>query len=279
MFYKDSTLNLRKLVDEGASGVQLVDEISSQIKKTSGLASKYYQDVPDPGKKETDVAEEIRKRYEAEYKKSSEYLATRDNMLASLEKGDVGVEPKSTKGLGSRPTDDEVIDLSPSGELLELEETSGKLPSGADVLLQDDDFMGQLAMMQNKYPGLTQQEIFDVIKGESSFRTDVVNSGGYKGLFQIGKTAAKEAGIDYKNLEDMSAADQLKAYDKYLERWGYDGTYSLGVLQAAPSFRNASDDTVIYTKKKDPKVFKLNPSWFDEDGNATVASINKYYGY
>lgn len=123
MFYKDSTLNLRKLVDEGASGVQLVDEISSQIKRTSGLASKYYQDVPDPGEKETDVAEEIRKRYEAEYKKSSEYLATRDNMLASLEKGDADVEPKSTKGLGSRPTDDD-IDVSPAAEALELEETS-----------------------------------------------------------------------------------------------------------------------------------------------------------
>ncbi len=279
MFYKDSTLNLRKLVDQGASGVQLVEEISSQIKKTSGLASKYYQDVPDPGEKEKDVAEEIRKRYEAEYKKSSEYLATRDNMLESLKEDDDDVELKGVRGLGSRPTDDEAIDLSPVAEMLELEETTGELPLGADVLLQDDDFMGQLSLMQGKYPGLTQQEIFDVIKGESGFRTDVVNSGGYKGLFQIGKTAAKEADIDYANLEKMSAVDQLKEYDKYLERWGYDGTYSLGVLQAAPSFRNSSDDTVIYTKKKDPKVFKLNPSWFDEDGNATVASINKYYGY
>ena len=208
MFYKDSTLNLRKLVDEGASGVQLVDEISSQIKKTSGLASKHYQDVPDPAEKEADVAEEIRKRYEAEYKKSSEYLATRDNMLASLEEGDADVEPKSTKGLGSRPTEED-IDLSPSGEMLELEETTGELPSGADVLLQDDDFMDQLALMQDKYPGLTQQEIFDVIEGESSFRTDVVNSGGYKGLFQIGKTAAKEAGIT--GYSKMKKAELIEA--------------------------------------------------------------------
>jgi lysozyme len=124
MYYKDSTLNLRKLVDQGASGVQLVDEISSQIKSTSGLASKYYKSIPDPGEGKPDIAEEIRKRYEAEYKKSSEYLATRDNMLESLKDGDDDVELKSVKGLGSRPTDDEAIDLSPAAEALELEETS-----------------------------------------------------------------------------------------------------------------------------------------------------------
>ena len=175
--------------------------------------------------------------------------------------------------------EEEIVDMSPSAEAPERQETTGELPKGANKLLQDDAFMNQLAMMQNKYPGLTQQEIFDVIQGESSFRLGVVNSGGYKGLFQIGKEAAEEAGIDYANLEKMSAADQLKAYDKYLQRWGYDGSYSLGILQAAPGFRNASVDTVVYTKKDNPKVFKLNPNWFDENGNATVASINSYYGY
>jgi hypothetical protein len=141
--------------------------------------------------------------------------------------------------------------------------------------------MDQLTLMQDKYPKLTSQEIFSVIEGESSFRTSVINPDtGAKGLFQITPKAAKEAGINFSKLEKMSPAEQLKEYDKYLQRWGYDGSYSLGILQAAPSYREASEDTVVYTKKsKGGKVFELNPSWFNEDGVATVGSINKYYGY
>lgn len=184
-----------------------------------------------------------------------------------------------TKGIVDK-TKEVVFDLSPRAEAGEVEETTGKAPKGADKLLQDQEFMNQLAVMQDKYPKLSSQEIFSVIQGESSFRSNLVNPNSKaKGLFQITEEAAKEAGINYGNLENMNPAEQLKEYDKYLQRWGYDGSYSLGILQAAPSFRNASSDTVVYTKKKNKRVFELNPKWFNEDGIATVGSINNYYGY
>ena len=139
--------------------------------------------------------------------------------------------------------------------------------------------MNQVSVMQDKYPNLTVNELINVIEGESTFDTTAVNpTTKAKGLFQITKDAAKEAGINYASLEKMSASDQLKEYDKYLERWGYDGSYSLGILQAAPSFRNESPNTVVYTESKNKRVFELNPQWF-KDGVATVGSINNYYGY
>ena len=181
----------------------------------------------------------------------------------------------------NRKPKEEVVDLSPTAEAGEVQETTGKLSKGADKLLQNQAFMKQLAIMQDKYSNLTSQEIFHIIDGESSFRSDVVNpDSGAKGLFQITEAAAKEAGINYNTLENMSPEEQLKEYDKYLQRWKYDGSYSLGILQAAPKYRNSSPDTVVYTKKsKGGEVFRLNPQWFNEDGIATVGSINNYYGY
>jgi len=224
------------------------------------------------------IMSKVRETYseESPFKKQQRILADWSanwDSAISESFGDESPELRSKK--------EEIIDLSPSAEASEYEEVTGKAPKGADALLRDKAFMNQLTLMQDKYPKLTSQEIFSVIEGESSFRTSVINPDtGAKGLFQITPKAAKEAGINFSKLEKMSPAEQLKEYDKYLQRWGYDGSYSLGILQAAPSYREASEDTVVYTKKsKGGKVFELNPSWFNQDGVATVGSINKYYGY
>lgn len=272
-------MNNRKIIEQGGSGLSLYassDGMEGDYANRGlmrNLRNKALKDNINTleGNDQDKLEQDLLSRQAGYMKEIEDLLIAQSKALAGVEGNDS--ESKST-GLGSRPTD-----ASPSAEAAEVQETTGELPTGANALLRDDEFMSQLALMQDKYPGLTQQEIFDVIQGESSFRLDVVNSGGYKGLFQIGEKAAKEAGIDYTNLEKMSAADQLRAYDKYLQRWGYDGTYSLGILQAAPSKRNASPETVVYTKKGNPDVFRLNPKWFDANGNATVASINKYYGY
>ena len=254
-------MELRDLMDQGGiallgKGRELSQQRSIMTKKAQAGIQKVSSEMDEDKRR---MAEELAKRFE----EANKAVKLGEEEVAKL----------------MPAVEEEVVDMSPCAEAPERQQVTGELPSGADKLLQDDAFMNQLAMMQNKYPGLTQQEIFDVIQGESSFRLGVVNSGGYKGLFQIGKKAAADAGIDYDNLEKMSAADQLKAYDKYLDFCGYDGTYALGILQAAPSKRNASPDTVVYTKKDNPKVFELNEKWFDENGNATVASINSYYGY
>lgn len=141
------------------------------------------------------------------------------------------------------------------------------------ILKDDTEFMTQLNSMTEKYPGLTEREIFMVAAKESGVGT---NMGKAKNMFQILKGPAEEAGIDLKKLNASdNMTDHLKALDKYLTRWGYDGEAPLGLVIAAPGYRNASPDTIVY--KAGSKEAKANPGWLDSSGNATVASITEFY--
>jgi hypothetical protein len=146
--------------------------------------------------------------------------------------------------------------------------------SNTIAILQDDtEFMTQLASMTKKYPGLTEREIFMVAAKESSVGTDMGSAGN---MFQILGTPAQEAGIDLKKLNKSSnMTDHLKALEMYLDRWDYDGSAPLGLLVAAPGYRDAAPDTVVY--EEGSKELKKNPGWAGADGNATVASIIEFY--
>ncbi len=141
------------------------------------------------------------------------------------------------------------------------------------ILKDDTEFMTQLSSMTEKYPGLTEREIFMVAAKESSLGTRMGKAGN---MFQILGTPAEEAGIDLKKLNKSdNMADHLKALEKYLDRWNYDGKAPLGLVVAAPGYRNASPDTIVY--KAGSKEAKANPGWLDSSGNATVASITEFY--
>jgi len=257
-------MELRDLMDQGGIALlgrsrDLSQQRSIMTKKAKAGIQQVSSEMDEDKRK---MAEELTKRFE----EANKAVKLGEEEVAKLV-----------------PTaEEEIVDMSPSAEAPERQETTGELPKGANKLLQDDEFMNYLAKMQDKYPKLTQQELFDMIKGESSFDTTAIK-GSYKGLTQMGPEAAQDIldytgyDIDYENFEKKSAVEQLKAYDKLLERWGYDGTYSLGILQAAPSKRNASPDTIIYKAGSAEAI--ANPKWLDANGNATVASINKYYGY
>ena len=164
------------------------------------------------------------------------------------------------------------VDSTPSGyygDDIQLADFSNTI-----AILQDDtEFMAQLDGMTEKYPGLTEREIFLVAAKESSVGTNMGSAGN---MFQILGTPAKEAGIDLKKLnKSANMTDHLKALEMYLDRWGYDGGAALGLLVAAPGYRDAAPDTVVY--KKDSKEIKKNPGWAGADGNATVASITEFY--
>jgi hypothetical protein len=147
---------------------------------------------------------------------------------------------------------------------------------GQEALTKDREFMSELSRMQEKYPGLTQREIFLVIKGESSFDPKAVNKSGARGLFQLMPKSAREAGVDYDSILDMSPAEQLRAYEKYLDRWDYKGDVSLGVMQGAPAYRNAPKDTVVY--EVGSPAWKQNSVWRSGgNGPVTVGSIDDYY--
>ena len=84
----------------------------------------------------------------------------------------------------------------------------GPFQNTISILKDDTEFMTQLNSMTEKYPGLTEREIFMVAAKESGVGT---NMGKAKNMFQILKGPAEEAGIDYKEtMKDYIDTDGLK---------------------------------------------------------------------
>jgi len=146
-----------------------------------------------------------------------------------------------------------------------------------EALENDAAFQAKLDEMIQKYPGLTKQEIYKIIKGESGFNTQAVNESGATGLFQLMPDSAKDIGYTTAQIYNMSAAQQLQVYDEYLAFWNYNGSNALGMMQAAPAYassRNGND--VVY--RVGTKAWIANPPWRPPGGgDITVNSINAYY--
>ena len=144
----------------------------------------------------------------------------------------------------------------------------------------DDEFPEAVEMFAEKFD-ITPNEVYEVINGENKdWKYDGTNKGGYKGLFQIGKGAAKFAGIEYKSIANKSPTEQLALYDTYLTAWNYDNTIPLALYQAAPGraseLKNQSGDTVVYPKGSDE--WKANKGWRSaNNGDITKASLIAYY--
>jgi len=144
-------------------------------------------------------------------------------------------------------------------------------------LTDDEAFMSEVSRLQEKYPGLTKSELFRIIQGESAFNPQAQNKDSKAaGLFQFIPSTAAELGYTTEDILSMAPTEQLRVYDKYLERWGYQGGNALGIMQAAPAYANAAPDEVIYAKGT--KAWEQNPGWRPAGGgDITVSSINNYY--
>jgi len=89
--------------------------------------------------------------------------------------------------------------------------------------------------------------------------------------------------LDTEQVLNMSPAEQLDLYEKYLWAWKYDGKVALGFMQAAPGkyYRMRSEgkqitsDLVVYSVGS--PAWKANPGWRDRGGDITIGSINEYY--
>jgi hypothetical protein len=146
-----------------------------------------------------------------------------------------------------------------------------------DELKNDPEFQKKLAEMKAKYPGLTDQQIYNVIGGESGFNFAAVNSqSGATGAFQFIPSTAAGLGYSTAQIQAMTPAQQLGVYDQYLASNGYKGG-ALGIMQAAPKYAGASGNTIVY--QRGSAAWNQNPGWRGSDGNITVDSINRYYGY
>lgn len=152
-----------------------------------------------------------------------------------------------------------------------------KHPKSAETLRSDTAFMSKLNTMIDKYPGLTEGEVFKIIDGESAFDPKAVSGAKAAGLFQMMPDSLAELGFTSQELLAMEPTEQLGVYEQYLKRWDYDGSYGLGIVQAAPAYRKSSPDTVVY--KKGSAAWKQNPGWrSSKSGPITKRSIEAYYG-
>lgn len=139
----------------------------------------------------------------------------------------------------------------------------------------DSEFTSAVANLADKY-NISESEVYAVIQGESAFNPKATNKSGATGLFQIMPDTAKEIGTTTEDILNMSPAEQVAVYDKYLARWNYTGDNRLGIMQAAPAFADRGPDEVIYAKGS--AAWKQNPGWRElNDGPITVKSINNYY--
>lgn len=213
----------------------------------------------------------------------------KDNTVSTVGKAS-GIIPDETKVAYTKETD-----VNPKVVRGELEEKSSansffirpastrdfsKQVAGLVKASGDDEFPEAVEMFAEKFD-ITPNEVYAVINGENKdWAYNKTNKGGYKGLFQIGKTAAEEAGIDYGSIANKSPTEQLALYDTYLTRWNYDSSIPLGLYQAAPglasNLKDQSDDTIIYAKGS--PAWKKNKGWRSAgNGAITKGSIISYY--
>jgi len=146
-----------------------------------------------------------------------------------------------------------------------------------EALKNDPEFQAKLSEMKGKYPGLTDQQIYNVIGGESNFNSKAVNrDSGATGLFQFIPSTANSLGYNTGQIQNMTPSQQLAVYDQYLSKNNYKGG-RLGIMQAAPAYANKPGNFEVY--KQGTKAYAQNPGWRGPDGRITVDSINAYYRY
>jgi hypothetical protein len=145
-----------------------------------------------------------------------------------------------------------------------------------ESIANDEDFQGQLDHMVAKYPGLTRDQVYAVMRGESAYNPQARNpQTNASGLFQFMPATAKGLGTSTDRIRQMTPGDQLRVYEKYLDQFDYQGG-DLGIMQAAPAYGDAPPDRVIY--RRGGAAWRQNPGWRPADGgDITVQSINDYY--
>lgn len=149
-----------------------------------------------------------------------------------------------------------------------------------DDLDNDAEFQAELQRVASKH-GVTREQVYGIISGESSYNPGVINSAGYAGFFQFGNEALADInsrnGTNYtpQSIAASSRTEQLRVYDMYLERWNFRNSSGLGVMQAAPGYAGRPGNTEVYAVGS--RAWQQNPGWRGPDGTITVDSINAYY--
>lgn len=120
-------------------------------------------------------------------------------------------------------------------------------------LKEDPAFQAEMNAVLERYPQLSEEEIYQIVEGESGGdSTAVAPNKKYAGLFQLGSAAAD--GLSPSEIAKLSPAEQMNLYGNYLDDINYKGG-GLGMYQAAPGVvanyaaKNGSvppDNVVLY---------------------------------
>lgn len=183
--------------------------------------------------------------------------------------------PPSTSRMSDDTTDGATAPTTPSFTNAATAVPSRSNYSSASALDNDTEFQAQLNEMLEKYPGLTKEELYRVMQGESNFNSTALNSdSGATGLFQFTPGTAEFLGYTTGEIQNMTPSEQLAVYDQYLDAFDYRGG-PLGIMQAAPAYASKGLGYEVYSPGT--KAYEQNPGWVGSDGKITVASINSYY--
>jgi hypothetical protein len=249
-------------------------------------------------KRNKDIANEIRSQVEDKKDKKLSGLASRKVNFEGFDQEALDIDDglfsflsvdKSFPDLSELPERESKASVEEAVENLAVEDTAKIEPKksqrpvtplkglGGGALEGDYEFEDAIDNLVKKFPGMDKKEIYRVISGESKFDPTVINEYNMAGLFQISPDSAERLGVTTEEIAAMSPAEQVDLYGRYLEMWDYNPDMSLAILQAAPKYRNESDNFVVY--KKGSKAWKANPGWRPgDDGDITVGSIKAYYG-
>ena len=101
-------------------------------------------------------------------------------------------------------------------------------------LENDPAWQAELAKLKEEFPELDEQELYRIIQGESGFNSTAVNADtGAAGFFQFIPSTAAGLGTTTGAIQNMTPAQQLEVYGRYLRQSNYQGG-PLGMIQAAP---------------------------------------------
>jgi hypothetical protein len=173
---------------------------------------------------------------------------------------------------------------------------SKKADAAADNLAKDKELTTELANAAKGIKYLSEADLRTIVAIESSADKQTgKNKYGYAGLFQLGKTAAEDAGYDYKDVVNpkdwktnvAAGADYLDLNAKRLKKAGYDITplnvymaHQQGATGAIKILKAVGDGSAKTTDANDNLLNNLPDSFVKgiTDGGKKV-TVQNFYDY
>ena len=269
----------------GSEATQATNDIAAEAK---GLVSKPNSASAGLASDVADQVSDAVKGIKGAWDNVLEWMDVSVGYDLNNKKTDEGIpDPNKDGGFLTEGDTESSLEVSNENALRMQERARDKQFTSPDMgdLEKDRTFIDGLTRLKKAHPKMPADKFKNMINGESAGNTSARNkNSGAVSLWQITPIALKDLkkqnlvsdDLTLSAIRGMDAGQQMDLYSTYLDRWGYDGSQSLGVLQAAPAFRDAPLSTIIYKKGSDQ--WNQNPGWRPRSGgDITGQSIDNYY--